>query len=70
VSGRLRAFGAFWYDFVVGDDWRIAVAVIVALGATALLAALTSAAWALLPVVVVAVLTLSLVNVVRAGRTE
>ena len=22
---RLKAFGLFWYDFVVGDDWRIAV---------------------------------------------
>ena len=26
----LAEFGRFWYDFVVGDDWTIAVAVIVA----------------------------------------
>ena len=19
---RIRAFGAFWYDFIIGDDWR------------------------------------------------
>ncbi len=27
----LRAFGAFWYDFIIGDDWKIAVAVILSL---------------------------------------
>jgi hypothetical protein len=29
----LKAFGAFWYDFIIGDDWKIAVSVVVALGA-------------------------------------
>jgi hypothetical protein len=28
----LKAFGAFWYDFIIGDDWKIAVAVVLALG--------------------------------------
>ena len=28
----LRSFGRFWYDFVIGDDWKIAAAVVVALG--------------------------------------
>jgi hypothetical protein len=27
----LKSFGAFWYDFIIGDDWKIAVAVVVAL---------------------------------------
>lgn len=27
----IRAFGQFWYDFIIGDDWKIAVGVIVAL---------------------------------------
>ena len=27
----LKAFGRFWYDFIVGDDWKIAVAVVSAL---------------------------------------
>ena len=35
----LRGFGRFWYDFVVGDDWRIAVGVVLVLGAGALLVA-------------------------------
>ena len=37
MSRRLRSFGAFWYDFVVGDDWRGAAAVALALATTALL---------------------------------
>jgi hypothetical protein len=27
----LKAFGRFWYDFIIGDDWKIAVAVVLAL---------------------------------------
>jgi hypothetical protein len=27
----LKSFGAFWYDFIIGDDWKIAVAVVLAL---------------------------------------
>ncbi|GAA3819379.1 hypothetical protein GCM10022226_44870 [Sphaerisporangium flaviroseum] len=27
----LRGFAQFWYDFIVGDDWKIAVAVVSAL---------------------------------------
>ncbi|WP_029135485.1 hypothetical protein [Nakamurella lactea] len=30
----LKAFGQFWYDFIIGDDWKIAVSVILALAAT------------------------------------
>ena len=36
---RLRAFGHFWWDFVVGDDWRAAAGVVLAIGATAALVA-------------------------------
>ena len=28
----VKAFGQFWYDFVIGDDWKIAAAVVLALG--------------------------------------
>ena len=24
---RLSAFARFWYDFIIGDDWRVAVGV-------------------------------------------
>ena len=61
MSGRLRAFGAFWYDFVIGDDWRGAAAVVLALALTAVLvhgAGLN--AWWLLPAGTIAALGWSL----------
>jgi hypothetical protein len=35
----LRGFGRFWYDFIVGDDWRIAFGVVAVLAAGAVLVA-------------------------------
>jgi hypothetical protein len=49
---RLRAFGAFWYDFVVGDDWRIAVGVVIALAVTAAVSHTGFPAWWILPAAV------------------
>ncbi|MGH3623467.1 MAG: hypothetical protein ACRDQ5_16995 [Sciscionella sp.] len=61
----LRAFAAFWYDFIVGDDWMVAVGIVVALAATALLVHTGGSAWWLMPVAVLALLVLSLVRAVR-----
>ena len=38
-----RGFLRFWWDFVIGDDWRIAAGVIAVLGAGALLVTSTHA---------------------------
>jgi hypothetical protein len=38
-----KGFGRFWWDFIVGDDWRIAAGVLVVLTAGALVVANTSA---------------------------
>jgi hypothetical protein len=57
---RLRAFGRFWWDFVVGDDWRVAAGVLVALVATKLLTSSGVNAWWLLPVAIVLLLAASL----------
>jgi len=57
---RLKDFGAFWYDFVVGDDWRVAVVVPVALAATFGLSKTSVAAWWLMPVAVVVILPATL----------
>jgi hypothetical protein len=57
---RIAAFGRFWWDFVVGDDWVAAAGVIAGLAVTAALAA-----WWVLPVAVAIVLTMS---VLRAAR--
>ena len=62
---RIRAFGAFWWDFIVGDDWRIAAGVVLALAATAGLAAAGLAAWWLLPLVVALLLVVSLRRATR-----
>jgi len=63
---RLLAFGRFWYDFIVGDDWRVAVGVILALAVTAAVASSSVPTWLLLPLVVTAILAAS---VWRAART-
>ena len=57
---HVAAFGRFWWDFVVGDDWRAAAGVLVAIGITAALAAAGLAAWWFLPPAVAVVLWLSL----------
>ena len=56
----VRRFGRFWWDFIIGDDWRIAAGVVVALAAAAALATTDVPAWWLLPAAVAAVLYLSL----------
>ena len=38
------AFGRFWWEFIVGEDWRIAAGVVFALGVGALLVARTEVA--------------------------
>ena len=68
MTERVRAFALFWWDFVVGDDYRIALGVIVALVATALLTRAGIAAWWLLPLAVAAMLTVSVVSAARHAR--
>jgi hypothetical protein len=63
----LRAFGRFWWDFVVGDDWRVAAGIAVALGLTKLLTSQGANAWWLLPTAVALLLAASLWRAVRAG---
>lgn len=38
-----KGFLRFWWDFIVGDDWRIAAGVVVVLATGALLVARTTA---------------------------
>lgn len=63
---RLRAFAAFWYDFIVGDDWRVAVGVLVALAITREVAlGHTLPAWWITMVAVAVVLPLSVYRETR-----
>lgn len=52
----LRAFGHFWWDFVIGDDWRLALGGGVALAITAVVAHHGWSAWWVTPVAVVLLL--------------
>jgi hypothetical protein len=61
----LRSFGRFWWNFIVGDDWRVALGVAAALGLTYLLAHDGVDAWWLLPVAVALVLAGSLAQATR-----
>jgi hypothetical protein len=61
----VRSFARFWWDFVVGDDWRVAAGVAAALGLTAALTHESVDAWWLLPPAVALVLAGSLRRTVR-----
>jgi hypothetical protein len=67
---RLQAFLRFVWDFVVGDDWRIAAGVVVALGVTALVAGTGLAAWWILPVAVAALLAASVRHAARSSHSS
>jgi UPF0716 family protein affecting phage T7 exclusion len=58
--GWLRAFGRFWYGFIIGDDWTVAAVVVAALLGTWLLHVAGFAAWWLVPLASMAALGASL----------
>ncbi len=61
----VKAFALFWWDFIVGDDWRMAAGVIVLFAVTALLAHRSVSAWWLPPLGVIGLLSYSLARAVR-----
>jgi hypothetical protein len=63
----LRGFGRFWWDFVVGDDWLVAVLVAIAIGVTAAFAHHGFTVWWLMPVAALLVLWLSLRRAIRSA---
>lgn len=68
MIARLRSFGAFWYDFVVGDDWQVAVGVVVALALTASLSRTGVPVWWIAPLAVALLLPYSLYRATRRHR--
>ena len=68
--GPLRRLAVFFYDFVIGDDPRIAVAVVVALGLTAVAAGAGVSAWWVMPLAVVAVLGFSIHRATEPARNR
>lgn len=63
---RIRSFAAFWYDFVVGDDWRVAAGVVVALAVTYAVTRTSVPAWWVAPAFVAALLPVSLWSATRS----
>jgi hypothetical protein len=63
----VRAFVGFWWNFIVGDDWRVALGAAVSLGATWLLAHHGVNAWWLMPPALALVAVASLWRAVRSG---
>jgi hypothetical protein len=68
LAEKIRAAAFFVWDFVVGDDWRLALGVTAGLGFTALLAGSGVVAWWLLPVLTGALLTLSVWRASQPGN--
>lgn len=64
---RVSALLAGVWVFVVGDDWRTALGVVLALALTALLADASISAWWVMPLAVLGLLALS---IRRAARVE
>ncbi len=65
MIARFRAIGVVLYDLVVGDDWRLAVGVIVALAITYGVSRTGVPAWWILPGALGILLPLSLWRATR-----
>ena len=61
----VRSFALFWWDFIVGDDWRVAAGLAVALALASVLTHSGVNAWWLLPLAVALLLAGSLWRVAR-----
>lgn len=64
----LGKFGRFWYDFIVGDDWRVAVGVVLAAALTFVFAHHGINVWWLLPLATFAILGVSIARATRPPR--
>jgi len=64
----VKGFLHFWYDFIVGDDWRIAVGVVVLIVVGALAAAAEVSPSLIVVVIAVAVIALTFGSIVQEAR--
>jgi hypothetical protein len=64
----LRSFARFWWNFVVGDDWRVAAGLAGVLSLTWLLTSNDVNAWWLLPLAVAFLLVGSVLRESRGSE--
>ncbi len=67
ILGAIIAFGLFWWDFIIGDDWRIALGIIASFILTAKIGYNSVLSWLYIPVFAITFLGYSLSRVVRAN---
>ncbi len=67
MTTRVRGFLLAVWEFVVGDDWRTAIGVALALALTALVAAAGVSAWWVMPLAVFGLLARSIRRAARGG---
>jgi len=64
----VKGFLHFWYDFIVGDDWRIAAGVVVLIVLGALGAAAEVSSHLIVVLIAVAVIALTFGSIVQEAR--
>jgi hypothetical protein len=65
MNARLRRIAHFWSDFVIGDDWLVAVGVVLALAVTYAVARTSVASWWIVPVAIGIIVPVSLWRAIR-----
>jgi hypothetical protein len=65
---RVGSFLSAVWEFIVGDDWRTAVGVVLALALTALVSSAGISAWWIAPIAVLGLLALSLRRAARSAQ--
>jgi hypothetical protein len=70
MTTGVKALLAGVWEFVVGDDWRTALGVVIALALTALIADAAITAWWVTPPAVIGLLALSIRRAARTASAE
>ena len=66
-----KGFARFWWDFIVGDDWRIAAGVVGVLAAGALLVAETAVPdWLVAVLAAAGIVLVALASILVAARRD
>jgi hypothetical protein len=66
----IKAFFAFWYDFLVGDDIVVAIGAVIAVVATVLLVDNGVNAWWLMPIAAALLLVESMWRATRGSNRQ